>query len=197
MLRTSPRFNGDISIIEIYDSLKEGLDISLSSEECADVEFSIDLSLLFERRSVTHALRKALSSGSEVWIVTDMYYTKKQIKNLLDQFSIPFNRLYVSSEVRLRKDDGGMWKMIKTELDYLDINALTEFIHIGDNIVSDIQIPQDHAIGSYHIMSPGEYSQYRQLSSSNSAFSAAERLSSLNPSSYSASLALLSADTLI
>jgi predicted HAD superfamily hydrolase len=100
-------------------------------------------------------LSAALKCSKQIYIVSDTYYTKVQIQSLLDHVGVPRTvSLYISSDVQKRKDNGVMWMHIKEELGNLAINPLHEFMHIGDNVVSDSQIPGDFGLGSYHILNP-------------------------------------------
>ena len=63
--------------------------------------------------------------------------------------AIPF-KLFVSADIKKRKDAGTMWTYIK---------SLTEaegksFIHVGDNVRSDAQICGDFGLQNVHILNP-------------------------------------------
>lgn len=156
-LREESGFTGDVSILDIYGRLLSSIETNLSAQDLADLELQFDIANMLPKSIILTSLNDALKSGKFVYIASDTYYTKEQIRKLLDIFGVPANiRLFVSSDLRRRKDNGTMWEHIKQILTEEHIDPLNEFIHIGDNVVSDSQIPGDYGIGSYHILNPFE-----------------------------------------
>lgn len=197
-IRVSPAFNGDVSIYDVYETLEGQHKLGMGSADCANHEFSLDLDLLVERVTVTESVRAAYKNGISVWYISDIYYSKLQMIALLESFGLPVNPdfLFVSSDLRLRKDSGLMWSHVKDRLEELNVNPLSQYIHVGDNVVSDIQIPGDIGLSSYHVMSPDEYLELGSYLATCKAFDTAKKLRSLSPAGLSSSLQLLTLDTL-
>jgi hypothetical protein len=165
-LRVESDFAGDVSIIDVYNKIRATSTLPsphnhLSAEELADIELNYDISNILPKTTMLDCLHNALKSGKEVFVITDTYYTKKQIRRLLDAIGVSTSiTLFVSSDLKFRKDNGTMWDHIKKYLLDRKIDPLNEYIHIGDNVVSDSQIPGDYGIGSYHILNPFEKWNY-------------------------------------
>jgi FMN phosphatase YigB (HAD superfamily) len=49
-----------------------------------------------------------------------------------------------------RKDDGTIWRHILSILG----KQSSDIIHIGDNLVSDVQIPTELGLGAFYVMHP-------------------------------------------
>jgi FMN phosphatase YigB (HAD superfamily) len=163
-IRKESGFVGDVSILDIYERLKPALETQLSPKQLADLEFHSDLKYILPKHALIKALKDSLQAGKRVMIASDTYYTKNQIRTLLDYVGVSQDvELYVSSDLGKRKDNGRMWIAIKEVLEKLAINPLQEFMHIGDNVVSDSQIPGDFGLGSYHILNP--FDKWNYLSS--------------------------------
>jgi len=160
-LRAEAGFSGDVSIVDVYHRLLSSLShldpLTHTAESLADIEFQLDLDNILPKHVMLECLNSSLRSGKIVYIVSDTYYTERQIRLLLTTVGVPANTtLFISSELKKRKDNGTMWDHVKQVLADQNIDPLNEFIHIGDNVVSDSQIPGDFGIGSYHILNPFE-----------------------------------------
>lgn len=153
-VRKRKHFKGDVSIAEVYAQLAADRVIDSSRvRELGDLEFEIDLSMLRPKENMVEFLNAIGSAGKEIYIVTDTYYSRAQIDRLLAVAGVmvPY-RIFVSSDTGLRKDNGTVWARISKELK--KAGKLGEFVHIGDNVVSDSQIPGDFGMRSVHILAP-------------------------------------------
>jgi len=145
-------FQGDVDIYEAYEQLAntKNIDVELAAS-WADKEFHYDLAMALPKEEMVKIVHDLHAMGREIWFVTDIYYTKKQISQMLRKIgiAIPYN-LYVSSDIRKRKDTGTMWTHIKSELELVN----KSFIHVGDNVRSDAQICGDFGLQNVHILNP-------------------------------------------
>lgn len=84
-------------------------------------------------------IKKLLSMNEHVVLISDMYLSKKVIREMLLQVDIVFKDipLYVSSEYGKRKTTGNLYREVQ-RLEKINFN---DWIHIGDNIHQDIEIP--------------------------------------------------------
>ncbi|WP_430459476.1 rhamnan synthesis F family protein [Thalassolituus sp. LLYu03] len=153
-VREKKKFKGDVTIVEIYEELAAQKIIpSERILEMVDLEFEIDLSMIRPKELMVEFVNRLGGSGKQIYIVTDTYYTRMQIDKLLAVVGIvvPYV-LYVSSETGLRKDSGTVWERLSAELKAG--GKLKSFVHVGDNVVSDSQIPGDFGIRTIHILAP-------------------------------------------
>jgi hypothetical protein len=151
-IRKRHNFSGDVNIYEIYDELLPSLHTNHSSKVLADLEFAIDIEMMSPKYEIVDIINR-IGGFKVIWFVTDIYYSLDQIKSVIAKAGVSCQyKLLVSSETRLRKDNGSVWKMISGELD--EFKQKIDFIHIGDNVCSDSQIPGDEGIKTFHILSP-------------------------------------------
>lgn len=152
-IRKKNNFEGDVDIYEIYQELVDFLPGHQDPKFLADLEFAIDLDFLSAKTDIVDIIN-VLSFNKTVWFISDTYYTKSQISTILYKVGVRCNyELYVSSDIKCRKDNGTMWDMILTELDKFDCKK-PDYLHIGDNVCSDSQLPGDRGIRTFHILSP-------------------------------------------
>lgn len=93
--------------------------------------------------------QQALATGKPVVLVSDMFLPIEHIKNTLQQHGIEgWQSLYLSSDIGLRKDTGELYKYL------FDKYALQpqEFLMVGDNERSDLQIPLNLGAKTLHIL---------------------------------------------
>lgn len=151
-IRQGNDFKGDVSIIDVYRALAEFW--SCEEEQALEymhIEFSFDLEQIKAKDEMVNLVYRLAELGREIWFISDIYYTELQVVAMLKKIgmTIPY-RLFVSSELGLRKDNGTMWQYIK--------NRLTEdklsHIHIGDNVRADAQICGDFGLTNMHVLHP-------------------------------------------
>ena len=151
-IRKERRFKGDVSIKEVYARLAQQW--NMSEQRAFDYmtcEFQFDLEHLLSKGCMVDLFNKLHADGKTLWIVSDTYYSATQIHLILKKIGImvPYE-LFISNEYKKRKDTGEMWSYLKTHR----LSKNSNFIHIGDNIISDAQIPGDFCLAYQHILNP-------------------------------------------
>lgn len=152
-LRKEGKFKIDISIEAVYQALAKRLGVT--EEQGRDMmqrEFELDLDMIEGKEEMVDIFNDLHSIGCTLWIITDTYYTREQIGMMLRKAGVtaPF-RLLVSNEEQRRKDDTRMWKFVKAELERL---GNPSYLHVGDNVVSDAQLPGDFRLQNFHVLNP-------------------------------------------
>jgi FMN phosphatase YigB (HAD superfamily) len=151
-LRKKMNFQGDVTLEEICCELAQLLKLPKSdASELAAQEFLLDFSMMLPKDEMVEIFNY-LSEFRKVWIVTDTYYNKKQIERILQKIALNFpDQLFVSSELKMRKDNLTLWHHIKEKIQGEKISS---HIHVGDNVVSDAQLPGDIGLRTFHILHP-------------------------------------------
>jgi predicted HAD superfamily hydrolase len=151
-LRKKRNFQGDVTLEEICFDLAKALKLPESAaSELAAQEFLLDFSMMLPKDEMVE-IYNYLSSFREVWIVTDTYYNKEQIERILKKITLNDpDQLFVSSELKMRKDNLTLWRHIKQKIQSEKIGS---HIHVGDNVVSDAQLPGDIGLRTFHILHP-------------------------------------------
>lgn len=150
-VRVDKKFQGDVSIFETYQKLAatQGWDDE-QAKQFAELEFAYDLEMIESKDEVVDVLNHLIVLGKQVYIISDTYYTEYQIVLMLRKAGVTNGyKLFVSSEMGLRKDNGTMWAHVNELL-----KNKAQFVHIGDNAVADAQLPGDFGLANLHILNP-------------------------------------------
>ena len=150
--RQERNFEGDVCITEVYDKISVEMSLDKSvTEDWLQKEFLYDLEMSEPKDEIIEIIKQLSLAGKYIWFVTDIYYTKQQIETMLRKIgvAVPY-RLFVSSDLRKRKDAGTMWQYIKQIVD----EGTQTFVHVGDNVRSDAQICGDFGLQNIHILNP-------------------------------------------
>lgn len=144
----------DVGVDEIYTYL--GQLSGLSEMELADLrnlEEEIEEALQEPRWEVLSLYKEALSTGKPVVLMTDMFLPRERIERILHQNGIDgWQDLFVSNDVGLRKDRGKLYDYVLARYKV----EPAEFLMIGDDERSDIQIPCDLGASFIHVLRPVE-----------------------------------------
>ena len=139
----------DITLDEIYSIIENeyGIDKDILEKlKNKEIEYEIRFC---ERRNIGYDLYSlALETNKKVIFTSDMYLTKDVIEKILEKNGYVDNqKLYLSSEIRLTKARGDLYKYV---LEDLKLEG-TEMIHIGDNYQSDVERPKSLKINAMHL----------------------------------------------
>lgn len=150
--KASSSCNVYASIDDIYTVIQS--DCKMTDEQVHDtmkLEFNIDKRLCVQRKEIVELYDYSISKGKSVYLISDMYYTKDYIKELLSACNINLiddDNIWISCEINKDKITGSMWE------EYANIIGTDrKCIHIGDNIKGDVYNPQSYGIDAYYIMS--------------------------------------------
>ena len=131
---------------EIYEVVKENM--GLSHEHCEklkNLEIETEQSLVVPRNEMVDMVRYAKSQGKKVSLITDMYLSGTIMSRLLDHAGITqYDELFVSCDYRSLKQEG-LFQIYK--------NAMPgdNYLHIGDNMLSDVESAVKNGIMAVHI----------------------------------------------
>ncbi len=140
--------DANYSFDELYIKIKEISKISQKSIDfIKEKEIILEKKLLCPRTDVIQILKSDLVSNKEVYLISDMYLPRKFYIDVLNQYYIYINEkhILISNELNKSKSDGSLWEYYSKEL-VKDRTA----IHIGDNQIVDVLMPQKYDIDSYH-----------------------------------------------
>jgi predicted HAD superfamily hydrolase len=142
--------NGDVDIAEIYETIHR-CEPQWADIISIDDEVALEISSVHPRPEVVDLLEFAVASGKRVILASDMFLTRDTIETMLRNNGVNgWDKLYLSSEIGVRKDRGDMYPHILSE-EGIDPAQL---LMIGDNERSDVQIPGDMGIKIVHAMKP-------------------------------------------
>ena len=138
-------------LVKIYEYMLEKYDIqNVTAQQLAELEWKLDYELVVPRSEICEAAAKAYEGGKEVYIVSDTYYTKQQLVQLLDKCKITkYTQVLASCEYQTGKTQQ-LFEVLKERLDGKSC------IHIGDDDIADIQSARKYGISACKIYSGPE-----------------------------------------
>lgn len=132
---------GQVNLESIYSRmLEQESEINTSAKDLAELEWKIDKTLLTPRRILCEILQQEAVKGKRIYIVSDTYYTSKQLNQLLKEKGITFYAgIFTSCEYGTAKTQN-LFNEIKGEL------QRDEWLHVGDDWDADIQSAQRNGL---------------------------------------------------
>ncbi len=143
----------DCDLDDIYKEYKKITGKSIKEcEELKKLEIEMELLVSVPREKVVEDFNFIKDKlKKKIILISDMYLRKNDIIALLEKNGIfGYDDIWISSETNLRKDNQLAWEYL------INKNNVEKIYHIGDNEVSDLQIPNDLGILCNHIMSPND-----------------------------------------
>lgn len=139
---------GAPTLIDIYTYMFEKYAIrEISPEALAELEWSIDYELVLPRQELCDFLAEVYNMGKNIYIVSDTYYSKSQLTDLLKKCNISaYTDIFASCEFKTGKT-GQLFEILKDKIEGKSC------LHIGDDIVADIENAEKHGINTCRIYS--------------------------------------------
>lgn len=148
------------SIDEIYVKLMEltGWDEKLA-EEAKAFELEAEQYFISPRHDMVELYRE-ICQEKEVFLISDMYYPKEILGELLKQkgIQVGLDHLLISCDTKKSKESGELWKYYSQR-----IIKGRKAIHVGDEEEADGNQPRKYGIESWLIWSPAMLLQHSSL----------------------------------
>ncbi len=131
----------DVTLSDIYSELSNILcDDTFDLEGLKHLEVETELENIVPIYSGIEIVKKLYNDGEKVVLISDMYLSSDVIRQMLCKFDACFSNIpiYVSCEFGKTKRSGSLYIEVKKQenADYKN------WVHYGDNIRSDVNIPQ-------------------------------------------------------
>jgi len=137
----SRKNNEDITFDEIYDYIDDKF------KYMKQKEFDFEKKVLIQNPEMFEIYNYALSQNKKIIFVSDMYFPSSFLAEVLRQKGYSsYYKLYVSSDIGIRKSTSNLYKKIQKELNI----SYQEILHIGDNFHSDYTVPKDLGINAVY-----------------------------------------------
>lgn len=136
------------TLIEIYSYMKTTYSIAeIVPEELVELEWMIDYDLVVPRQEMCDFMEEVHSQGKEIYIVSDTFYAKEQLIKLLAKCNVGFyTDIFASCEYKTAKV-GELFKKLKDRI------GEKKCLHIGDDIVADVESARRQEIAACQIYS--------------------------------------------
>lgn len=130
----------EITLDEIYQNYKKSnVDVNLLKQ----FEIEMELDCVYPDKRLKTVYEELKKNGKKIIIISDMYLPQPVIKKILEKCGYKkYEKVYVSSEIMLKKRTGNLFKFVKSDMQG------KEFIHIGDNRTSDYKKAREYGIKS-------------------------------------------------
>ena len=140
--------SGNPTLQEIYAYMLEQYSISSAdAETLARLEWSVDRNLIVPREELCEFLREISRQGKPVYIVSDTFYTKNQLAQLLEKCGFTcYTDILSSCDCQTSKTQQ-LFERLKDRLQGKSC------IHIGDSVVADVESAEKHGIAACRIYS--------------------------------------------
>lgn len=125
----------EIDIDEIYDQFE---DWNEKKETIKEIEIDMEISFCEANKNFIEIYNYCLAEGKRIIITSDMYLKRDTIEKILSKNGIKYEKLFLSSELNMTKQNGNIYKYILEQLKITN----KDIIHFGDNIKSDYLIPK-------------------------------------------------------
>lgn len=137
----------ECTLDEIYETLSEIMGITIeTSNLLKQIELETELEYSIPRSRGMELFNYALNNNKNIILTSDMYLSKRDIELLLQKNKIfGYKKIFVSSEIKLKKKGGDLFKYISENLN----TSLKDILHIGDNIDGDVKSPESIGIKAY------------------------------------------------
>ncbi len=145
--------SGDVSITQIAELMSRKVQDmempAISPLEIIEAELNCELDITRLKSTLGAIIKERQLAGRYTTVVTDTYYERVHVEQILTNagISLDFLDLQVSTETGLRKDDSSYWKSLAKTMK----SFKGDYLHVGDNVVSDVQLPGDCGFRSYYL----------------------------------------------
>ncbi len=139
----------EVPLEAIYEQMPPHLTGSLSVDDLAAIEVDLEREICFPDLDVLRLAQLAQDSGVDrVVLVSDTYFSEKQMRRVLDRDAfegLGLHKVFTSSDHKRSKASG----LYRTVLEDLDV-APAEVLHIGDHAESDVASAAKEGIHTVH-----------------------------------------------
>lgn len=122
----------EITLQNIYECMPEPFRFIQEHEQ------AFELTVLQANAEMAEVFNYAKQRGKKIFIISDMYLPKSVIEQALIKNGLGgYDKVFVSSDTGCRKSDGALFEYVKKQAGV----APHKMLHIGDNPVSDYEVP--------------------------------------------------------
>ncbi|NBA25406.1 hypothetical protein GVN72_17565, partial [Aeromonas caviae] len=151
----------EVTIFEIYNEIISELSLPGDIvQKLVNIEMEAEISFSLPRKSGIELLSYAMEIGKKVYLISDMYLERSHVIEIINKhnINIPVEDIYVSSNFRLQKHSGNLFKRFISDTKLKPESGL----HIGDNPAGDVKSAELNNIKS--LLIPKAYDLFKENS---------------------------------
>lgn len=154
-MASKQNYRNEVDLAEVFDGALSPY-ISDTTRRARAVEAAIAFEIETEHRVLTvdPAMRELLidlrARGKTVILTSDMYFSERWLKTLLDRLGLldMFDHVFVSATVGVTKHSGLLFQHVDATLNSAGLRR----IHLGDNWNNDVVQPRKHGWDALHYL---------------------------------------------
>ncbi len=137
----------EVTIDEIYEIMER--ETGIAKEAGIQEELRLENQFCFANPFMMQVVQLLVKKGKRIIITSDMYLNGEQIRTLLANCGYPqFQAYYVSSDLNKSKSQGDLFDYIKEKETSRNHGETPQFVHVGDNQVSDVKEAEKHGFST-------------------------------------------------
>jgi predicted HAD superfamily hydrolase len=145
---------GEVNIGQIYQIFGELLELNADQRSILQaLEWSLEKEVLYADPRWLELYQQYQKKEKRVIFISDMYWPKNYLVNLLSDFGFKDPEIFVSCDYGLSKHDGTLQCRVVEELRLTPSNVL----HVGDNFRSDVAQSRQLGMRAFHWCKPYVY----------------------------------------
>lgn len=136
--------NYEVTLEEIWNLIER--ECGIDAKTGMEIEKELELKLCYANPFMKQVFDELIKRGKRVVIVSDMYLPQDVLEEVLHKAGYEgYEKLYVSCEYGINKYEGKLY-------DYVikDSELTGTRIHVGDNVISDVNSAKAHGFDSLH-----------------------------------------------
>lgn len=138
----------DITLDEIYLEIAQSYHFDIEVlEEIKKKEKELEIRFCTGREIGKQLYELAKSTGKRIVAASDMYLPMETVQAILEKNGYSFDRIFLSSDLRLAKATKRMYQYIQKELSV----SSKSIIHVGDNELVDVNTPKSMGWNAIHL----------------------------------------------
>lgn len=142
----------DITLNEIYKQMESKY--GKETEKIKKLEMEIEKEFIVKNDFMKNVFDYCIKEGKKVFIISDMYLPENFLESILKRLGYKgYEKLYVSGELAKTKATGSIYDYVRKDN---DISMKSKWLHIGDNLKSDINNAKDKGINVFYYKPPIE-----------------------------------------
>lgn len=135
--------NEEVTLEDIYNYCDFSSITDIDKSIIMNAEMDIEERVLLPVEKIKEEINDLIKKGAKVIYISDMYLPKAFLEKILKKNGFYVNQnIFVSSDIKKTKSSGHLYDFIASKFHI----SKKQWLHIGDNIISDYKVPQKRHI---------------------------------------------------
>lgn len=145
--------NYECTLSEIYNEVAKQISNKRIANELKKCEIELEKEFCVVNPFMKKIYDYCIKNKKKVILISDMYLEKKVILDILSHIGYDSPKLYLSNEFHATKGSSELFKIVYDENQF----DKSKWLHIGDNIISDYEVPISFGINAYNYKNVSTY----------------------------------------